>query len=247
VHGQAQGRDASPFVLIHGLVISSLYFIPLAEVLARRGPVHALDLPGYGRSEKPAKPLDVPALADFVARWVYTMGCAQCHIVGNSFGCQVAAELAARYDGLVETVTLISPTVDPSAPSLLLQALRLLRDMPQEPFRLWANHLVDDCRAGPRFALALIRAMMENHIEANLPRIAMPALVIRGERDPIAPEPWARQAVHLLPDGRLVTVPHGSHCVHYAAPEPTAAAIFAFLDQVRATRQEQLRAREYAC
>src|SRR3954469_7413433 len=44
--------EAVPFLMLHGLVISSLYMIPLAEVIAGAGhEVHALDLPGFGRSE----------------------------------------------------------------------------------------------------------------------------------------------------------------------------------------------------
>ncbi len=54
---RAVACDRVPFVLIHGLVISSLYMIPLAERIAQEHPVHALDLPGFGRSESPAQVL----------------------------------------------------------------------------------------------------------------------------------------------------------------------------------------------
>ncbi len=232
--------DKSPFILVHGLAISSLYFIPLAESLARRATVHALDLPGYGRSAKPARPLDAPGLADFIAQWMETIGLERCHIVGNSFGCQIAAEFATRHASLTETVTLISPTVDPSAPTVWRQAQRLLRDMPNEPARLWFNHLVDDFRAGPRFILGGARAMMENHIEFNLPHIAAPTLILRGERDPIVPDRWARQAASLLTHGRLTTIPGGSHCVHYAAPDSTAQAIFDFIDHLESISDVRL-------
>jgi pimeloyl-ACP methyl ester carboxylesterase len=224
-----QGND-TPFLLIHGLVISSLYFVPLAECLAATAEVHALDLPGYGRSEKPRHPLRVPALADAVARWIGTDERGRWHVVANSFGCQVAAELAARYPETVATLTLIGPTVDPAAHSLFWQGARLLRDMPREPLRLWLNHVVDYCRAGPRFAPALMRAMMENRIEQNLPRIAAPTLILRGERDTIVPERWAREAAALVPRGRLGVVPRGSHCIHYAAPQAVAEAVLAFKD-----------------
>ena len=91
-------------------------------------------------------------------------GLRRCHAVGNSFGCQVAAELAVRHPSLVATLTLMGPTVDPAAPHLWQQALRLFRDMPHEPFRLWCNHLVDDFRAGPRFAAAAIRTMLDDKV-----------------------------------------------------------------------------------
>ena len=58
------GPDGVPFLLLHGLVISSLYFIPLAEVIAAAGrEVHAIDLPGIGRSEGPQEVLSVAELA----------------------------------------------------------------------------------------------------------------------------------------------------------------------------------------
>ena len=51
--GGLTDEGAPPFVLIHGLVISSLYMIPLGEFLAKEREVYALDLPGFGRSEAP--------------------------------------------------------------------------------------------------------------------------------------------------------------------------------------------------
>lgn len=229
IHSRSSAMRGSPrFVLIHGLVISSLYMIPLAECLAAEFEVHALDLPGYGRSEKPHVPMHVPALADAVAKWLRASELGSCHIVGNSFGCQVGAELAVRHPERVTTLILVGPTVDPAAPRLFQQALRLLKDMPKEPFRLWLNHVVDYIRAGPRFAAALMRIMVEDRIQTKLPRISCPTLIVRGERDPIVPERWAREAVSLLPRGHLSVIPHGSHCVHYAAPGSVTEALLAF-------------------
>ena len=54
-------------------------------------------------------------------------------------------------------------------------------------------------------------------------------LVLRGARDPIIPERWAREVAELLRNGCLAVIPNGSHSVHYAAPEATAEAIVAFL------------------
>ena len=59
------GTGEPPLVLVHGLVISSLYMVPLARELAAasaRG-VHALDLPGFGKSAAPRTSLTIPQLA----------------------------------------------------------------------------------------------------------------------------------------------------------------------------------------
>src|SRR5688572_7399811 len=108
MHSRSTASKPGPrFLLIHGMVISSLYMIPLAEQLAGMGfEVHAPDLPGYGRSEKPPTPLDVPALADSMEEWVKAQGGGAWHVVGNSMGCQVGVDLAVRYPDSVATLTL---------------------------------------------------------------------------------------------------------------------------------------------
>ena len=235
MHSRSSAPRPGPrFLLIHGLVISSLYMIPLAEHLAPEFEVHAIDLPGYGRSQKPPRPLDVPALADAAAEWIAAQGGGAWHVAGNSFGCQVGADLAARHPDSVATLSLVGPTIDPAAPTLLRQAYRLFIDMPREPMRLWLNHIVDYARAGPRFAVALMRAMMADRIETKLPRIVAPTLIIRGEHDTVAPRRWTSEAAALLPRGSVVEIPNGSHGVHYAAPTEVASVISAFARQASA-------------
>src|SRR5688500_11764977 len=49
----------SPVVLVHGLGMSSRHMLPIAEWLALDFPVHAPDLPGFGRSDKPRHVLTI--------------------------------------------------------------------------------------------------------------------------------------------------------------------------------------------
>jgi predicted alpha/beta-hydrolase family hydrolase len=46
---------------------------------------------------------------------------------------------------------------------------------------------------------------------AHWPRVACPALVLNGERDPMSPIADIRRLVPLLPKGRLVTFPSAGH------------------------------------
>jgi pimeloyl-ACP methyl ester carboxylesterase len=54
---------AVPVVCVHGLGVSGRYLMPTARELAADHPTFVPDLPGYGRSAKPPRPLDVPGLA----------------------------------------------------------------------------------------------------------------------------------------------------------------------------------------
>lgn len=213
------GADGVPFLLVHGLVISSLYFIPLAEVIAAAGrEVHAIDLPGFGRSEGPREVLSVAELADWTIEWMAASGFSRYHIIGNSLGCEVGAYVAAKAPERVATLTMIGPTLDPAARAVITQTLRLLRDALHEPFALWMDWAFDWFRAGPRRALGMTREMFRDHIERQLPQVTAPTLVMRGEMDPTVPQSAAEAAARLLPHGELVVMEGEWHCVHYTDP-----------------------------
>jgi 2-hydroxy-6-oxonona-2,4-dienedioate hydrolase len=214
-----------PFVLVHGLIISSLYMIPLAECLAETAEVHAVDLPGFGRSEGPSPAASVGQLAELLVAWLDAEQIERCHVVANSLGCQVCADLATRVPDRVATLTLIGPTVDPAAHSIPRQIMRLMVDLLRDPPRLLLNQIVDVLRAGPRRSFGMAREMFRDRIASKLPRIPVRSLVIRGAHDPIAPEEWVRVAARLLPNGECLTLPDAAHCVHYSRPVETALVI----------------------
>ena len=229
-------RDGIPFVLVHGLYISSLYMIPLAECLSADAEVHALDLPGFGRSSGPLRTPSIPDLADFVAAWLEAAGIGKCHLFGNSLGSQIVADLAARRPELMATLTITGPTIDPAAHSMPQQAAGILRDMFHEPPRLWINHLVDDLRCGPIRWVTLLREMFADNIEEKLPLISVPTLVLRGEHDPSAPARWCREAATLIPDARCATIRNSWHCAHFTHPAEVAQQLRAFVQETMVHR-----------
>lgn len=221
LHSRSSGIVADqrlPFVLIHGLVISSLYMIPLAEHIAVEHEVHALDLPGFGRSEGPSEVQTVPQLADWIIAWISEVGIHQCHLVANSLGCEIVAHLAIKAPDRVATLTLIGPTLDPHAHALVIQIMRLLQDALREPIRVVLNWMFDFCRAGVRRAIGTTKEMFRNHIEHQLPQITARTLVMRGEVDPTVPQSAAVAMTRLLDHGELVVIDGEPHCVHYTNP-----------------------------
>jgi 2-hydroxy-6-oxonona-2,4-dienedioate hydrolase len=122
-----------PVVLVHGLGLSGRYMLPVAERLARHLPVYLPDLPGFGDSDKPDAALDVPGLADALAGWIEAMALAPTALLGNSFGCQIIADLAARHPGLVARAVLQGPTSPPEERSWLWQFVRWRQNQPYNP------------------------------------------------------------------------------------------------------------------
>ena len=91
---------------MHGYGMSSRYMMPLALELARDFAVYAPDLPGFGRSSKPRKVLDMVELADALAAWMACISLRRAVMVGNSMARQVIVEFAVRHSDRVDCLVL---------------------------------------------------------------------------------------------------------------------------------------------
>lgn len=226
----APAPDAPTVVLVHGVAVSSRYLLPLAERLAPRARVYVPDLPGYGLSDRPpGRDLDVPELADVLLDWMDRVGLERPHLIGNSFGCQIIADLAARHPDRVGRLVLQGPTMDPHARSFGRQALRWLAVV---PFERPSEGLVlarDAWDLGPSRAIDMIRKALRDPIEQKLRLVRAETLVVRGSRDAIVPQHWAVEATRLLPKGRLVVIDGAAHTINYSQPDRLAEVVWPFL------------------
>ena len=219
-------------VLVHGLAVSHRYLMPTAARLARRHPVAALDLPGFGLSDEPGRVLDTRELADALGGWLAATGDEPVVLLGNSYGCQVIVDLVARRPAVAAAVVLAGPTVDPAARSATRQVLRWLSDAVREPPAQGLILLRDARDAGARRLARTLRHAVRDGIEDTLPDVPMPALVVRGGIEPIVPARWAQQAAALLPRGELAVLPGSPHNSVYAAAGPLTDAVEGFLARV---------------
>lgn len=218
-----------PLVMVHGLLVSSRYMLAAGVLLAPRFPVYAVDLPGYGKSDKPRATQEIPCLSAILDRWMGALGLERAAVIANSFGCQVATDFALRYPERVARLVLVGPTVDRHHHSALQQTTRLLLDGTREPLTYERIIGLDLWDMGPRRALRMAGVCLRDYIEERLPRIEVPTLVVRGERDPLVPQQWAEEVAAMLPKGRLVVVPGAAHVAHYDAADRFVALVQPFL------------------
>ena len=217
---------------MHGLVISSLYMIPTAVRLAPFFPVFAPDLPGFGRSEKPAHVLTISELADALAEWLDALGLERVVLVGNSLGCHIIADLMFRYRTSIPATVLAGPTMDPHARTAPQQIGRWLLDWTRERPSLAAAHAKDYYRAGLRRAWKTFRYALQDRIEEKLPYLRVPTLVVRGSKDRIVPQQWASEAAELLPHGCLHVIKGGPHVVNYTSADAFTSIVRNFVQEV---------------
>jgi pimeloyl-ACP methyl ester carboxylesterase len=225
--------------------------VPLAGALASRG-VRSwlLDPPGFGYSDKPRRALSIRELAAVVAEWLAATCGRPARVLGNSFGTQVAAALAADHPGAVGRLVLLSPTLSPAA----RQRLSWLRVVPSRdgacspPSGRWRGRLLsrlhgtlgdepplrllnvaDYACASLLRAGGTLRSAALEPIEQALARVDVPVLVIRAEHDRLSSPAWAACLARLVPDGAVAALPGLGHDAFYQAPDAVAAASAAFL------------------
>jgi pimeloyl-ACP methyl ester carboxylesterase len=220
---------APTVALVHGLVVSCWYMAPTARRLVPRFRVLAPDLPGFGRSPGPRAVLTIPELADALAHWLTARGIGRAALVGNSVGCQIVADFAARYPERADRLVLLGPTMDARARTIPQQFGRLALDIMREPPTNPTNYLRDLWVAGPRRGFGTLRHSLDDRIEEKLARVQAPTLIVRGGIDPIAPQRWVEELTDLLPLGHLVVVPGGTHTINCSAPDYFARLLRPFL------------------
>ena len=227
-NGSRPELGATPIVLVHGLS-SSRTLKPLIKALGTRRPVYAPDLPGFGMSDRPIHPLDVPGLADALRRWMLDNELAPAIVVGVAFGCQVAVHLAAAYPAAVDRLVLIGPTFDPEARSTARVAWRWARNAPRSSPRLAPTIVHDFIDAGPWRSVRTLRRALEDPIEDKLSEIEAKTLVIRAERDHLVPAAWTERVAKQIPDAELVVLPKVAHTIGPRAASRLTALLVPFL------------------
>lgn len=218
-----------PLVLVHGLVVSSKVMEPLMARLGRDFRLLAPDLPGYGESSRLPRQPSVPEMADALACWLHGLGASRVQLFGLSFGCSVAAQLAARHPALVERLVLQGPGPDPRGRSLPVAVWRDFANAHREPRSSFGIARIDYAKAGLLGAAQLVRVALTARIEDVLPDVRAPTLVVTGSRDVVAPVPWCAHLAGLLPQGRLLVLPGAAHVLPYGAPDLLAEAMLPFL------------------
>jgi pimeloyl-ACP methyl ester carboxylesterase len=107
----AAGRG-SPVLCLHGLGATKASFLPTIAALAGDSKVIAVDLPGFGESDKPLRAAyDAPYFAGAVVALLDQLGFDRVHLIGNSMGGRVAIEVGLLYPERVDRMALLSPAL----------------------------------------------------------------------------------------------------------------------------------------
>lgn len=109
-----------------------------------------------------------------------------------------------------------------------MQLMRLVQDLAVESPRVIAVGAKEYFRAGPRVRVKM-RAMIVHRPEDVYPLIDAPTLVVRGEKDYVAPREWCAFVTASIPGARSTEIPGHGHEAMIRDAAPTARRIEEFL------------------
>jgi pimeloyl-ACP methyl ester carboxylesterase len=210
-----EGKGSKTIVMVHGLATNAGFWRYNIAELATKYRVIAVDLPGYGKSDKGVYPYTLTFYADIVSGLVKQLQLGKVYFNGNSMGGQIGFWFYLRHPDQIEKLILTDPagiehftagekdwfrgffsrsiikkTPEVTIRSNLAANLYTFDErfewMVEERARIVKTPEFDD------FAYAVVRsvhAMVDEPTDEFLGKINIPTLIIFGEEDGLIPNP----------------------------------------------------------
>ncbi|MBC8135308.1 MAG: alpha/beta hydrolase [Fibrella sp.] len=225
-----------PILFSHGLGCSGLVWEPTLREISRRGlccPSLAPDMPGYGRSEGPPglRAMNIPELADWLARLLDHEKIERVHLVGNSLGCQIGLAFARRHPHRIGGMVLQGGTTGTRMVPQWRYMTGLIVDAFNEPIYYNLRLAGMYTQMGPVRFFQTVQFMMEDDAFAAASLVKAPTLVIRGGKDAIVADRIARLLAATLPDGTYTPLDSAAHAIEFNNPDDFVPAMIHFLER----------------
>ncbi|AXQ99464.1 alpha/beta fold hydrolase [Pseudoalteromonas piscicida] len=116
-------KSAPTVIFAHGWGRSLEDFIPIAETLGASANSILIDLPGFGRSDRPKDTWSTTDYAMHIAEFIKKQKLKDVIFVGHSFGGRVALRLGAKYGHLFSGIVLVASSGVPR-PRTFIETLK---------------------------------------------------------------------------------------------------------------------------
>jgi triacylglycerol lipase len=237
----------SPLVLIHGIGSDADEWAFCLQPLSAAHRVLALDLLGFGRSDKPMIEYSVEGFVEVVERFLHILGIERASFVGSSLGGWIAAAFALHLPQNVDKLVLIDAAglfadVSELPVDLRVSTRRHLRDVFQRVFydkRLASDELVElayrqHLERGDGYSIDNVLRNLQTgreRLDDRLADLKTPTLIIWGEQDAMIPAATARSFHRLIDGSRLEIIPECGHLPALEKPAELVRHVLGFLDR----------------
>jgi len=245
--------EGEPLVLLHGFSGDKDHWTRVAPYLVPYFRVIAIDLPGFGASDKPT---DRRYAGSDQVRYLHAivgaLGLSSFHLGGNSMGGMISARYAAAYPNEVKTLWLLAPGGVGNGPTGKLGGLK-----PGDPVPLLARSVADADRilhwvaSKPPYIPGAVKRVLADRAAADYPLhskiffelnaewvaaplentvkgLQTPTRIVWGEQDNLLPVANAEQLHEAMPNSSVLRLPGIGHIPMIEAPQAVAEDYLVF-------------------
>ena len=233
-------------VLIHANPFDRRLWRFQVEGFSERYRMVAMDLRGYGASDKPDDPFTFDDMVVDVLAVCDTAGVESAVFIGASVGSSLALRIALDDPGRVSRLVLVGGNAGVAAsglPELQGTSRTGSRIAPSIFISWWPpvsgipgvgsidNFLRDNGDLIPATIANVFRAMEDRDMTDRLPSLTVPTMVVNGEHDLSLTS--GRRTAGLVPDARHYVLPGAGHVCNYEDPDAFNDVLRDFLEDAR--------------
>ena len=251
-HYYEGGDSNSPaLVLLHGFSDNKYSFVTSVNTLTQQYRVILPDLQGHGDNAR-LEELDhsIGGQVRHISELLNQLDVSKAVIGGNSMGGHIAAAYTLQNPQKAEALIVINATgvqldnesvyeafpesVDPEFFKQFFE--RIYVNPPQFPEPM-LQHFANELNARIPFYNKTVKQIETGplfRLNEELPRVAVPALVLWGKEDPIVPIDYAELYAQQLSGATLKILPNTGHSPQYETPDVVQQELSRFMQQVHA-------------
>jgi len=210
------GGEKPVLLLVHGLSSYLSFWEAQVDALSEDYRVIAVDLPGYGASDRPDAPYTPPWFAEVLVGFLDALGVERVHFAGHSMGGQVGLFLALDHPEHLRSLVLVAPagferfrsgharwmkdywhekrTLDAREEQVRANFTVLVFNRRSESVERWIEERVRMTHTDPFRGTSLavsrsIAGMVDHPTVDRLEEVEVPVLIVFGSDDHMIPNP----------------------------------------------------------
>ena len=221
-------------VMLHGWGSNIDLFSGVISFAKSKYHVVAMDMPGFGKSDEPAEPMNVDAFVDFVLDFIKKLYPEEKEIIflGHSMGGRIIIKLASGiHDGRIKTDFVIPRIILTDSAGIipektkeqkkrtkryhfykkLIEKSGILKIDPDALNKLQKKFgSADYAAASPVMRKSLVMAVNEDMVP-YMPSVTQPTLLIWGDKDTATPLSDGQQMEKIMPEAGLAVINGAGH------------------------------------
>jgi pimeloyl-ACP methyl ester carboxylesterase len=261
-----ENPDAKVIVLVHGFLSSTISFRQLLPDLTKEYKVIALDLPGFGQSEKSKSFIyKLSNLGQLIIDFLDKLNIQNAILIGHSMGGQICMHAAKKAPDRIDKLILLGCCSYVKRASRSLIACSYLplftwgmrswiqkKDIKQNLLsvlhdsKLVTQEMIDGYSkpiSEAAFINSLIRLLRHREGDMSseeLREINQPVLMIWGKEDKVIPVKTGYRLKHDLPNAELIVYEKCGHLMMEEKPKEITTEIIRFIEKAEGMNHETL-------